>query len=173
MGPASIQYAASTEESLAEGATAPFACSRASAVPSSRSATSSSHHSKPSCTVISSGSSATRSCRRTPAPGGSTSPTTPGSSVASAFSSTAARSREGSPNECRTCRPSHTSPLSRTIAGAAIGSSEPRVTVRSPTRSGAVADGTNSRSATRSRSAASPSNGRTTKAPPADPWHAL
>ncbi len=58
-------------------------------------ATSSSHHSKPWCTVISSGSSVTRSCRRTPAPGGSTSPTTPGSSVASAFSSTAAEVTRG------------------------------------------------------------------------------
>jgi len=72
-----------------------------------------------------------------------------------------------------TWSPSQTSPLSRTIAGAAIGSSEPRVTARSPTRSGAVAEGTNSRSATRSRSAAIPSKGRTTNTPPADPWHAL
>ena len=122
----------------------------------------------------------TRSWSRGPGPGGSVSPTIPGSpasATASALASTAARSRDGSPNWCCTCSPSHTSPLSRTIAGAAIGSRLHRVTVRSVPSivSGAVAAGTSSRMATRSHSDGRPSNGRPTYAgaPSADPWQAL
>ncbi len=104
----------------------------------------------------------------------------PGSSWASAASSTAARSRDGSPKLCTTCSASQTSPLSRTMAGAAIGSSVQSWTLRSAyspvSGSGAVADGTSSRSATTSHSEASPSKGRATNtidAPPGAPWHAL
>ena len=46
-------------------------------------------------------------------------------------SSTAPRSRAGSPKLCCTCSPSQISPLSRTIAGTAIGSSEQSTTLRS------------------------------------------
>ena len=63
-----------------------------------------------------------------PSPGGAVSPTTPGSSASIASCSTAPRSRDGSPKLCWTCSPSQSWPLSRTIAGAAIGSSEQRVT---------------------------------------------
>ena len=63
------------------------------------------------------------------------------------------------------------------MAGAAIGSSVHRVTSRSvpSTVSGAVADGTSSRSATRSHSDGSPANGRATYAvaPSAEPWQLL
>ena len=58
------------------------------------------------------------------------------------------------------------SPLSRTIAGAAIGRREASSTVRSLplSFSGAVAAGTSSRSAITSHSDGSPSNGRATYA---------
>ena len=70
------------------------------------------------------------------------------------------------------------SPLSRTIAGAAIGSSEASRTFFSVpfTVSGAVAAGTSSRSAMRSHSDGSPSKGRETYAagaPSPAPWQAL
>ena len=99
-------------------------------------------------------------------------------SASSALVSTAPRSRAGSPKLCCTCRPSQISPLSRTIAGAAIGSSEHSWTVRSESLrvSGAVAAGTSSRSATTSHSDGRPSNGRPTYAagaPAAEPWQAL
>ena len=102
----------------------------------------------------------------------------PGSSVASAFSSTAPRSRAGSPYWWATCRPSQIAPDSRTIAGAAIGSSVHSRTSRSVpfTSSGTVAAGTSSRRAITSHSPGMPSKGRLTNAgaaPPAAPWHAL
>ena len=87
----------------------------------------------------------------------------PASSVAMAASSTAPRSRAGSPYWWATCRPSQIAPLSRTIAGAAIGSSVHSRTSRSVlgTVSGTVRrDG--SRSAITSHSPGSPSNGRPT-----------
>ena len=68
--------------------------------------------------------------------------------------------------------------LSRTMAGAAIGSSEARSTVRSLplSFSGAVAAGTSSRSAMMSHSEGRPSNGRAMNAagaPSPAPWQAL
>ena len=66
-----------------------------------------------------------------PRPGVSVSPTipvSPAAAAAIAFTSTAPRSREGSPKLCWTWRPSQISPFSRTRAGAAPGSSEHRVT---------------------------------------------
>ena len=119
-----------------------------------------------------------RSWSRGPSPGWEVRPTTPGSSVARAASSTAPRSRAGSPYWWATCRPSQIAPLSRTSAGDAIGSRVHRRTSRSVlgTVSGTVAAGTSSRSAITSHSPGIPSNGRLTKtgvAPPAAPWHAL
>jgi hypothetical protein len=60
------------------------------------------------------------------------------------------------------------------MAGRASGSSVDRVTSRSLSRrvSGAVAEGTSSRSATQSHSPASPANGRATATSPA-PWQLL
>ena len=100
-------------------------------------------------------------------------PMMPGSESRAA-SSTAARSRDGSPKLCWTCRPSQIAPESRTIAGAAIGSRLHSSIVRlSPVGvlivSGAVAAGTSSRSATMSHSPGRPSNGRATKASAAPP----
>ena len=144
--PTLVQYAASTVVSRADGEAAALACSSAAAVAGS-SAASATQKPKPSCTVTSSRSLVTRSCSRGPGPGGSVSPTMPGSAPSSASASawvrTAARSRDGSPNWCCTCSPSHTSPSSRSMAGAAIGSSVHRVTARSVPSivSGAVADG--------------------------------
>ena len=102
-------------------------------------------------------------------------------SASSAFSSTAARSRLGSPNACCTCRPSHTDPSARDSAGAAIGSREHSCTVRPSATpalrvSGAVAAAMISRMAIRSHSPLMPSNGRATyvgTGPAALPWHAL
>src|SRR5689334_11260978 len=107
----------------------------------------------------------------TPAPG----------SASSALSSTAARSRLGSPKPCWTCSPSQTEPSSRARAGAAIGSSEHSWTLRpsatpSLSVSGAVAAATISRMAIRSHSPARPANGRATyvgTGPAALPWQAL
>ncbi len=75
--------------------------------------------------------------------------------------------------------PTNATPSDRTRLAAAIGSTVASVTSRSADTSrgsGAIADGTNSRSATSSHSAESPSNGRlttTSTGPPAAPWQAL
>ena len=131
--------------SRADGEAAALACSSAAAMAGS-SSTSATQKPKPSCTVTSSGSSVTRSCSRGPAPGGSVRPTMPGSPGRPApLAARPPRSRDGSPKWCCTCSPSQIWPLSRTIAGAAIGSSEQSVTLRGRCRlfsvSGAVAAG--------------------------------
>ena len=68
------------------------------------------------------------------------------------------------------------SPFGRTSAAQAPGSTVARVTGASDgvrSGSGAVADGRNSRIATRSHSAARPSNGRITITSSPAPWQAL
>ena len=167
--PTSVQYAASTVVSRADGEAAAFACSSAAAVAGS-SAASATQKPKPSCTVTSSGSLVTRSCSRGPAPGGSMSPT-----IRRRLVGQRERLREHGRRGRGTGRRTGAAPAaratprrpSRTMAGAAIGSSvhERDRAVGAPTVSGAVADGTSSRRATRSHSAARPANGRATYAP--------
>ncbi len=82
-----------------------------------------------------------------------------------------------SPDRVCTCRPTNGTSSPRIRPAAAIGSTVASVTSRpSLTGSFATADGTNSRSAISSHSAARPSNGRdtiTSVAPPGAPWQAL
>ena len=145
------------------------------------SSTSATHQPKPSCTVTSRSSPVTRSCRRGPGPGGSVSPTMPGS-ASSALSSTAPEVArrvaevvlhlEPEPDGSRVA--DHRG-RRRRAAGCRAGPRGRRAS-GSLSVSGAVADGTSSRRATTSRSPGRPSNGRATytSAPPsAAPWQCL
>ena len=106
---------------------------------------------------------------------GSTAP----ASASSAQRSARAMSRLTSLDRVCTCMPISAAPSARTSAAAAIGSTVASVTSRSAgfaSVSGAVADGTNSRSAISSHSPARPSSGRatgTSTGPLELPWHAL
>jgi hypothetical protein len=176
LSPIRHQYAAPTSAaSRTVGTTAAFARSIDALTSGSSEVEPSSQNPKSRCTVGSiSASGSTRSCSRGPGPGSPVVETIVPGSAASACSSTCARSRLTSPERACTCRPSSTRPSARTIAGSASGSSVASVTSRSESRtaSGAVADGTSSRSATQSHSLGNPANGRATGTSPA-PWQLL
>src|SRR5918998_3406256 len=140
------------------------------------------HQAKSACMVTSRGvSGVSRSCSRTCSPSAvvlTLDSTEPGSAV-SAQVTARPRSRDRSPDRVSTCSPTSAAPSGRTIAAAAVGSTVASVTSRPAgcaRGKGAVADGTNSRSATSWHSAASPAKGRLTMTswtPPGSPWQAL